>query len=180
VSAPNVISIGRLLAVPLAVWLIVTDRMQLAFWVFVCAGVSDGLDGFIAKRFNRRTVLGAYLDPLADKALLVAVYVALGYARHLPDWLVILVVFRDLAIIGGALLLYMLGQSLKVAPLMISKFNTFAQVLLAAVVLAEIGFGLPGQLYSNLLVYVVGATTLISGIAYLVEGGRRAARLERG
>src|SRR5256885_16703790 len=101
---PNLLPRARLLTAHLTVWLISEGRHTEAFWVFVAAGVSDAIDGFIAKRFNRRTELGALLDPIADKTLLVSVYVTLGIAGHLPAWLVILVVFRDLLIVGGFLL----------------------------------------------------------------------------
>ena len=100
-NLPNLITLARLLAVPLAVWLILDERYALAFWVFVGAGISDALDGYIAKRFDSRTRLGALLDPAADKALLAGVYVTLAIAGQLPDWLVFLVVFRDVLIIGG-------------------------------------------------------------------------------
>src|SRR6201986_1719527 len=95
-NLPNLISLGRLLLVPLAISLILDGRYWTAFWVFVVAGISDALDGFIAKRFNRRTRLGALLDPLADKVLLVSVYVTLGIAGQLWPWLVVLLVFPDL------------------------------------------------------------------------------------
>src|SRR5215469_1394949 len=104
-NIPNLISLARLMTVPLMIWLIVSERYGTAFFVFVLAGISDGLDGFIAKRFDCRTRLGALLDPAADKALLSSVYVALGVAELLPNWLVILVVFRDVTIIGGFVLL---------------------------------------------------------------------------
>ena len=85
-NLPNLISLGRLLLVPLAIWLILGGAvMALPFWVFIAAGISDGLDGFIAKRFDRRTRLGALLDPVADKVLLVSVYVTLGIAGQLCD-----------------------------------------------------------------------------------------------
>src|SRR5204863_4812848 len=100
-NIPNLISLGRLLLVPLAISLILDGSYWAAFWVFVAAGISDALDGFIAKRFNWRTRLGALLDPLADKVLLVSVYVTLGMACQVWAWLVVLVVFRDFMIIGG-------------------------------------------------------------------------------
>ncbi|MBV8737887.1 MAG: CDP-alcohol phosphatidyltransferase family protein, partial [Alphaproteobacteria bacterium] len=104
-SLPNLISLGRLLLVPLAIWLILGHRYGAAFWIFIVAGISDALDGFIAKHFDRRTRLGALLDPIADKALLVSVYVTLGLANQLWPSLVILVVFRDVMIVGGFLLI---------------------------------------------------------------------------
>ena len=137
-SLPNAITVGRLLAVPLMVWLIVTGRMDAAFWLFVAAGISDGVDGFIAKRFKAESRLGSYLDPLADKVMLVCIYITLGVEGELSSWLVILVVFRDALIVGGALLSQLMEHPLRVRPLYISKVNTVAQILLAAVVLAQL------------------------------------------
>jgi cardiolipin synthase len=179
---PNLISLGRLLAVPLAVWLMLSGYFTAAFWLFVAAGISDGLDGFLARTFDRRTRLGAYLDPLADKALLISVYVTLGLKGHIVDWLVILVVFRDILIIGGAILYQLFTQALRMQPLFISKVNTVAQITLAAVVLAELGPGIVDPRLSVILVHVVAATTFLSGAAYVViwswrllsfEGGER-------
>jgi cardiolipin synthase len=165
---PNLISLARLLAVPLAVWLMLGDHFTAAFWLFIAAGVSDGLDGFIARHFSKRTKLGGYLDPLADKALLVSVYVTLGLRGHIADWLVILVVFRDLLIIGGAVVYHLLTQSLRMQPLFISKFNTVAQIALAGLVLAQLGLGIADERLLALMVHAVAATTFLSGAAYVV------------
>jgi cardiolipin synthase len=179
-ALPNLITLGRLMAVPVAVWLIMTGRLASAFWLFIAAGISDGIDGYLARRFNLRTAIGSYLDPLADKALLVSVYVTLGIQGHLPHWLVILVVFRDLLIVGGAILFWLVSGSLKMRPLFISKFNTVAQIALAGVVLAELGLGLAYEPMSWILIDVVGATTLLSGGAYVAIWGWRMARMGDG
>lgn len=178
-NIPNLISLARLLSVPLAVWLILGNLFVAAFWLFVAAAISDALDGFIAKRFNIQSEFGAYLDPLADKALLVSVYVTLGASEHIPDWLVILVVSRDVLIIGGVLLLLIITGAYKVAPSIISKVNTAMQIVLAGVVLARLA-----EVYSDLddvvmgLTYMVAATTLISGAGYLVAWVRRIEAME--
>jgi cardiolipin synthase (CMP-forming) len=177
-SLPNFISLARLLAVPVAVWLILGDRFALAFWLFIFAGVSDALDGFLARRLGNRSVLGAYLDPLADKALLTSVYVSLGYVAHMPNWLVILVVFRDVLIIGGAILYQTLTQRLKMQPLFISKVNTLAQITLAALILAQLGLGFDSHGADSILTYIVAATTLASGGAYIALWGWRIAHIE--
>ena len=165
---PNLISLGRLLAVPLAVWLMLADHFTAAFWLFIAAGVSDALDGFIARHFGKRTKLGGYLDPLADKTLLVSVYVTLGLRGHIADWLVILVVFRDLLIIGGAVIYQLLTQSLRMQPLFISKVNTLAQIALAGLVLAQLGLGVADERLLAVMVHAVAATTFLSGAAYVV------------
>src|SRR5438132_13309320 len=141
-NLPNLISLGRLLLVPLAISLILDGNYSAAFWILVVAGFSDALDGFIAKRFDRRTRLGALLDPLADKVLLVSVYVTLGIAGQIWTWLVVLVVFRDVMIIGGFLLVQAITAMPKPThPLFISKVNTGVQVAMVGYVLARRGLG---------------------------------------
>lgn len=177
-NAANLISLGRLLATPAIVWLIVDGFSAWAFWAFAAAGASDALDGLVAKRFGLETDLGRYLDPIADKVLLVAVFITLGQAGSLPNWLVILVVSRDVLIIGGAVLANMLGHGVRVHPLLISKVNTGAQILLAAVALGEYAVpGLAGLIAGSampILVGVVAATTVASGLVYLVRWTRTA------
>ncbi|MDA0655708.1 MAG: CDP-alcohol phosphatidyltransferase family protein [Proteobacteria bacterium] len=166
ISLPNLISLARLFAVPLVVWLIVSGEMAAAFWVFVAAGVSDAVDGFIAKKFNAVTTFGSYIDPLADKALLMSCYVALGIGGQIANWVVILVVFRDVLIIGGAILALPLGRPVVMRPLFISKLNTVMQIVLVALVLAEIGVGMRDASVILIMQYVVALTTLASGITY--------------
>ena len=168
-SLPNIISVLRLLAVPLMVWLIVSERMSAAFWLFVAAGISDGVDGFIAKKFHAESQLGSYLDPIADKVMLVCIYITLGVADELSSWLVILVVFRDALIVGGALLSQLLDHTIRVRPLFVSKVNTVAQIILAAVVLAELGAVVPGFPLIGGLEWIVATTTALSGALYLIQ-----------
>jgi cardiolipin synthase len=171
-NLPNLITLGRLLLVPLAIWLILEAHYSAAFWIFIGAGLSDGLDGFIAKRFDRRTPLGALLDPVADKTLLVSVYVALGWAGALPLWIVILVVFRDAMIVGGFVLLQTTAAPKRFDPLYISKFNTLAQIGLVGFVLAQRGVGIGAGWLEPYLWIAVGATTVLSGFSYLVRWAR--------
>ena len=178
-ALPNLISLARLLAVPLTVWLILQDRYGAAFWVFAAAGVSDAIDGFIAKNFGARTVIGGFLDPLADKALLVSVYVTLGYRGQVETWLVILIVFRDVLIIGGAILYQTVTQSLTMQPLLISKVNTAAQIILAILLLSKLGLGMADDHdIIAAMVHVVAASTLLSGGAYVAIWGWRIFRME--
>jgi cardiolipin synthase (CMP-forming) len=179
VNLPNLISLGRLLLVPLAIWLILGGRYGVAFWVFVAAGVSDALDGFIAKRFDRRTRLGALLDPVADKALLVSVYVTLGLAHQLWTSLVILVVFRDVMSVGGFLLIQAIAAPKHYDPLYISKINTGLQIALVAFVLARLGLGAAGSMVDVLLSVAVAGTTVLSGLSYFVRWARILARSEQ-
>lgn len=179
-SLPNFITLGRLLSVPVAIWLVLLDHLAAAFWLFIAAGLSDAIDGFIAKRFNQRSELGALLDPIADKALLVSMYVTLGMAKHLPAWLVILVVFRDALIIGGFLLVAALGHPMRWEPLLVSKLNTALQIALIGVVLAALGFAFAIAGLQTALIYAVAATTTISGAGYLVRWTRALAGAEAG
>ena len=176
---PNLISLMRLLLVPLVVYLVLQERIIAAFWVFIAAGASDAVDGFIAKRFNAASLLGRYLDPLADKALLVALFILGGYMDFLPDWLVILVVFRDVMIIGGAIVFHTIDQSLVTNPLAVSKLNTALQIVLVAAALCFRGYALDLAMVQAVLEYAVAATTLASGGAYLVHWSRKAATIEK-
>jgi cardiolipin synthase len=169
VTIPNLITIARLFLVPLTVWLIVSGEDKLAFWVFVLAGVSDGVDGFIARQFNQRSYLGGFLDPLADKVLLVSIYVTFSIVGELPVWLAILVVSRDLLIVGGVVLSWMLDKPIAMHPRAISKVNTVAQIVLASVVLADLAFAPDFSAMTVVLVGLVGVLTLGSAGVYVVD-----------
>jgi cardiolipin synthase len=166
-SLPNLITLARLCAVPAAVWLIIKGRLDIAFVVFVAAGVSDALDGWIARRWNLRSALGALLDPVADKALLVSVYIALAMIGVLPDWLAILVVFRDVLIVGGVVVFYLIGSPRPIEPILVSKANTAMQIGLAALALLLAGFGLEAGGLLEVMVWAVAATTVVSGASYV-------------
>ncbi len=177
-NIPNAISLGRIFIVPISVWLILREAIAPAFWLFMVAAISDAVDGFIAKRFGCITKLGTYLDPIADKALLVSVFVSLGVQGYLPSWLVILVVFRDLLIISGALLYQTMTQALAMEPLMISKINTTAQLILAAFVLGNAAFHLSLGPAVDIGIVLVAMTTFLSGSVYVWEWSRRASEME--
>jgi len=168
-SIPNLITLGRIILVPIVIWAIVSGEMVVAFALFLAAGISDAVDGFLAKRFHMASELGAYLDPLADKALIVSIYVALGIAGGLPISLVILVVSRDIMIISGFMLSWLVGKPMPVRPLPVSKANTVAQILLAALVLAEQSFGFNAAILSLIVVLLVAFLTLLSIGFYLAE-----------
>lgn len=166
-TLPNLITIGRLFLVPLVIVMIVNERWQAAFIVFVAAGISDAIDGFIAKRFDMTSELGAYLDPVADKALIVSIYITLAMVGAIPTWLVILVVSRDLMIVSAVLLSWLMAKPVAIAPFAVSKLNTAAQLGFAALVLGSRAFGAdPGQLLL-LGQFLVALLTLGSMTAYL-------------
>jgi len=175
----NAITLARLCAVPAAIWLVLRHDLHVAFALFVAAGLSDAVDGWLARRAGGGSALGAVLDPAADKLLVVGMYVTLAAVGVLPDFLAILVVFRDLMIVGGVLVITMLGQPVAIRPLRLSKANTALQIVLVAVALLLAGFGLadpmPVRLLLAALVWAVTATTVASGVAYLWQVIRRPA-----
>ncbi len=171
-TIPNIISLLRVLLVPLAIWLMLSDSFMLAFYVFIAAGISDGIDGYLARRFNWQSELGAYLDALADKALLVSIYVVLGALHIIPTWIVIVVVTRDILIVAGVMLSRVLDKPIEVKPLWISKVNTVAQIVFAGLLLLLLGKGysldpvlVPGGL-------AVAILTLASGAFYARDWSR--------
>lgn len=167
----NIITFARLCAVPLAFWLVLEHRIGQAFLLFVAAGLSDALDGWLARRYGGNAV-GAVLDPVADKALLVTMYITLASVGALPDWLAILVVFRDVLIVGGVVALAVTGHAVTIRPLYISKVNTMLQIVLVATTLLQGAFGLALPLIGPLLVWGVALTTLASGAAYVWNTAR--------
>jgi cardiolipin synthase len=171
VNPANIITFGRLCAVPLAFWMVLVHRIDDAFLLFVAAGVSDALDGWLARRYGGNAI-GALMDPVADKALLVTMYITLATVGALPAWLAILVVFRDLLIVGGICVLAVLGHAVTIRPLYISKLNTVVQILLIGITLLQggFGFGIPGL--ADVLTWCVMATTLASGATYVWKAAR--------
>ena len=174
-NIPNGITVFRIFLVPVIVWLIIADQMQWAFYVLFLAGLTDALDGYLAKKFGLLTELGAYLDPIADKALLVSIYIVLGLSGHLPVWLVIAVVSRDLLIIGAIMLSWMLERPVKLRPLFVSKANTAFQIVLAGLVVADVGFELGLAGLTQIMVWITGMLTIVSAAVYLVTWSRHMA-----
>ena len=166
-NIPNVITLGRVILVPVIFWLLVSGNTKAAFIAFVCAGISDAVDGYLAKRFKLQTELGAYLDPMADKLLITSVYIALGVAAKLPSWLVIAVVSRDILIVVAVLLAWVVDKPLKIKPLAVSKANTLSQIILAALVLADEGFNLGLGTVREAMVWITGTLTVLSLAFYL-------------
>lgn len=168
---PNLITLGRIALAPAFVLLLNDGDYKLALLVFAVAGLSDGLDGFIAKRYHFESRLGAILDPAADKILLVSAYVMLTVLDHLPVWLVIVVVFRDLLIVGGYIVYTSIYGPVRMRPSIISKINTFAQIALVVTVLLQQAIGMAYAEAVRALAYVVLVTTVASGGHYLWTWG---------
>lgn len=166
-SLPNLITLGRLGLVPAIISMISAQRWQAACVLFIIAGLSDALDGWIAKTYDLRSQLGAYLDPLADKALLVSIYVALAIAGVVPATIAIIVVARDVMIVGAFMISWVLEKPIEVKPLLISKLNTLAQLIFAALVLSVKAFDFPAGPWFEVSLYAVAALALASLGAYL-------------
>jgi cardiolipin synthase len=171
ITLPNVVTFGRLCAVPMAFWMVLEHRLDITFFLFVGAGISDAVDGWLARRYGGNA-LGAILDPLADKTLLVTMYVTLAVVNVLPDWLAILVVFRDVVIVGGVILLGVLGHKVSIRPIWVSKLNTTLQIVLVATALFLSGFELTVPVVLPVLIMCVAASTLASGAAYVWRASR--------
>jgi len=152
--------------VPLLIFELKNENYQMALLVFLVAGVSDALDGYIAKKFNFVSNFGAVLDPAADKLLLVSAYIMLSIIGQMPFWLVLIVVSRDLFIVGGYMVVTSLMGAVSMSPSKLSKFNTFMQILLVVAILTDKAAGLDSQKILTGLIYIVSATTIASGVHY--------------
>jgi len=173
---PNLISLLRLLAVIPILYLLLKREFGWALLLFAAAGLSDGLDGFLAKHYGWESHLGGVLDPLADKVLLVACFLVLGALVLIPAWLVAAVVFRDLLIVGGALLYNYRVETVEMVPTWASKLNTVLQILLVVLVITDAGpLSLPEWII-RVLIWACLTTVIVSGIQYVWIWSRKAAR----
>ena len=164
---PNILTLLRLAAAPILVVVLRDESYGLALAIFLLAGISDGLDGYIAKRFSCESRLGAILDPIADKVLVVSACVMLTLLGHLPFWLLVAIVFRDLLIVGGYLVLVTLHGSVQMRPSIVSKLNTVVQITLVIVVLAAQAGVVDVGVFTGMLIVVVSITTALSGAHYV-------------
>ncbi|WP_455235378.1 CDP-alcohol phosphatidyltransferase family protein [Thiogranum longum] len=171
---PNIITVGRIVLVAPTTWALLQHDYLLALALFFIAGVSDGVDGFLAKHYDWSSRLGALLDPLADKLLLVACYAALTWNGLLPAWLLLLVVLRDLVIVSGAVVYNFRIARLEAEPTLISKLNTLFQILLVLLVILHEAKGWGEAEWIQWLVYAVSVTIVWSGTDYVLTWSRRA------
>ena len=171
-TAANLVTIMRVLLVPAIVYALIEGLYGWAFGLFLLAGVSDAVDGAIARLLDQQSDLGVILDPIADKLLLVSVFVMLGLLGAVPTWLVTAVVSRDLVIVAGVLITYMIGRPMTVRPALVSKFNTAAQIALAALVLLSLALGAhwPGPI--TVLVWTTAVLTAASLMLYTLQWTR--------
>jgi cardiolipin synthase len=176
---PNLLCVLRILLVyPVAAW-ILQGRYPEVMLLFAVAASTDALDGFLAKRFGWTSELGKVLDPLADKLLLVTVFVCLSIAGLAPWWLTAAVVLRDLVILFGALTYMRLFGPLRGAPTQASKFNTLCQIVFCLATVAAAAYGWPGTAALTVLGALVLVCTAVSGIDYTLIYVRRAAAVSR-
>ncbi len=168
INIPNAITILRILLTPLFVIFLLKDLYVLALVTFAVAGISDGLDGFIARCYNQRTELGAYLDPVADKLLLIAAFLSLAVLRIAPAWVAVIVISRDVVIILGISILTMKNIKVEINPSMISKMTTFAQLFTIFFILLSPGNGL--LTVKTVLYWITAILTTASGLHYIFSG----------
>jgi cardiolipin synthase len=169
INAPNILTIIRLLLTPLFVILLIRDQRAAALMVFLLAGISDGLDGFIARWFNQRTVLGAYLDPVADKVLLMSAYICLAVLDIVPAWLTIIVLSRDILIVIGIAIFTLTEKKFKVRPSRTSKCTTTVQLLTVLISLVALDISqLKGP--QTILLWTTAGLTAITGLHYIFIG----------
>ena len=164
---PNLLTLLRIGAVPVLILFLYEGRYGAALVVFVIAGITDGLDGWIAKRFDAVTRLGSILDPLADKMLIVSTYVMLTLAGDIPFWLLLLIGFRDLGIISGVLVLQWVYGEVRMQPSPVSKLNTFLQILLVVLIMLEQVEWLVLAPLTDAVLWLVVSTTLASAFHYV-------------
>lgn len=169
INIPNIISIARILVTPVFILLLIEQLFFQAFLIFAMAAISDGVDGFIARHFNQRTELGAYLDPIADKLLLTSAFIGLAILQIIPSWLTIIVITRDIIILLGIVFFILTKIDFTIKPRIISKFTTVAQ--LATILLSL----LRNNSHDTTQIVIMGITTgltVISGIHYIFIGFR--------
>ncbi|MFQ5610366.1 MAG: CDP-alcohol phosphatidyltransferase family protein [Woeseiaceae bacterium] len=171
---PNAISMLRIALVVPVLWLILDDEFAWALLLFWIAGFSDGIDGYLATRFNWQTRLGALLDPIADKLLVAGMFITLTYTGHIPVWLATAVIFRDVVIIGGAVTYNYLIRPVPGEPTRVSKLNTVLELLLLLFVLSRAAFGWPDEITLTVLGAATFVTVFVSGIDYVIQWSIRA------
>ena len=168
-ALPNLITLSRIVLVPVTIVMIADRAWMSALVLFLLAGVSDALDGFLARTFNLRSELGAYLDALADKALLISIYVALAVVGVIPASIAIVVASRDIMIMGAVVVSWVMHRPVEIRPLLVSKLNTTSQIAFAGLILAAKAFDLALGYWLGTALVIVATLTIVSGAAYLAQ-----------
>jgi cardiolipin synthase (CMP-forming) len=170
-SIPNLLTLLRILLVPLIVIFLIDGEFLKALITFFVSGITDALDGFLARLLHQKTVLGAYLDPIADKALLISCFLTLSIEGVIPGWLTVVVISRDVIILTGTFILFMMSVSFEIKPILISKVTTALQII--TVLLVLVLKSLPGSFdYSWILFlyWITAIFTIVSGLKYIFLG----------
>lgn len=171
---PNAISLLRILLVAPILILILTDHFAWALALFFVAGFSDGVDGYLANRYEWHTRLGALLDPVADKLLVAGTFITLTFMQLIPVWLTVIVILRDVVIVGGAAAYNFIVKPVQGEPTRISKLNTALQLLFLLFVLSRAGFGWPDEISITVLGAAILITVVVSGVDYVRSWSIRA------
>lgn len=175
-NLPNAITGVRLMGVPATIWLMLEGQWASATWVFLVAALTDGLDGFVARRFHQITAIGAALDTVTDKALSLSVLVVLLSFELVPVWVALAIVIRDAVIVIGALAYRGMAGHLEIQPTLLGKSNTFAEFAMLALVLGHEAGIVPGEVWVHPMFWVVFATTVASGMQYVWIWGNKVRR----
>ena len=168
-NVPNFLTILRILAIPVFVICLLYGRFLTALLVFIGAGITDGLDGWIARVYHQRTPTGAYLDPIADKLMMTAAFIVLAVLDLIPQWLTVIVVTRDVIIALGILLLFLTSRPAEIKPLFIGKTTTVFQIVTIAVALVA-----PSSIFMQdtlrYIIWITAVLTCITGLQYIYIG----------
>jgi len=177
---PNLISFLRVLLIPPVVWFLLQEQYQYALVLFIIAGLSDALDGYLARKYNWGSDLGGWLDPLADKAMQVSAYCALTWIGLIPFWLLLTVILRDVLIVCGGFYYFYRVEKVSASPSWISKVNTLVQISLVVLILIHKSvFEIPSELL-DVMIYTVLVTTVLSGLDYVVTWSKKAWQIKKG
>jgi len=177
---PNIITVMRIILIVPIIWLLLNDDFTTALILFAVAGISDAIDGFLARHFSWQSWWGSVLDPLADKLLQVSCYITLAWMGHIPVWLVAVIVLRDVVIVAGALAYHHTVNLFEAEPSLASKFNTFVQIVLVLLVVLHVGVYAVPTIIIDVMIGIVLITTLYSGIDYVIRWGKRAMQHKSG
>jgi cardiolipin synthase len=170
-NLPNILTISRIFLVPVLIIVLINEMALQALFIFIYAGVSDALDGFIARYFNQKTMLGAYLDPLADKLLITSSYITLAILAKIPGWICVIVISRDVLILSGILTLYMWEVSFEIRPSFVSKCTTTIQLVTIFLVLIHAAMDIHYLEHSIGYFYFMTAVfSIVSGFHYTYKG----------
>jgi cardiolipin synthase len=169
-NIPNIVSIIRILITPFFVILLIKKMFFFALLVFALAGISDALDGLLARYFNQHTILGSYLDPLADKLLLTSAFVSLAILKVVPGWLTVIVITRDVLIFLGIAMIAIMGKKIAIQPSLVSKCTTVVQLLTIFLILLDNQFAIREWVILWPFYWVTAFLTITSGLDYIIKG----------